>query len=85
MASGRSNFQQVGRKHETNIFAQVHGRLNARVGMCCSTRNRTIARMLIGGGGGVYTFMFCTTNFFSNEVQINQFKFDLKSNLSDRT
>ena len=37
---------------------------------------RDVTRMLIGGGGGVniHIFMFCPINFFSNQIQIDQFE-----------
>ena len=34
---------------------------------------RAVARTLIGGGGvDIHVFMFCPTNFFSNQIQISQ-------------
>ena len=43
-------------------------------------RDGLVARTLMGGGGGIliHIFMFCTTSFFSNQIQIRQF--DLKRN-----
>ena len=42
-------------------------------------KHRTAARTLMGGGGGyIRIFMFCMTSFFSNQIQIDQFEFDLK-------
>ena len=40
------------------------------------TTHRTAARTLMWGGGVVYTL--CMTSFFSNQIQIDQFEFDLK-------
>ena len=35
--------------------------------------------MLIGGGGVyIHIFMFCPTSFSLNQIQIDQFEFDLK-------
>ena len=43
-----------------------------------------IHRLFIGGVY-IHIFMFCLTSFFSNQIQIDQFEFDLKRNLSGRT
>ena len=38
---------------------------------------RDVTRTLIGGGGGgvyIHIFMFCSTSFFLNQIQIDQFE-----------
>ena len=36
--------------------------------------NKAVTRTLLGGGGGIYIFMFCPTCFFSNQIQTHQFE-----------